>query len=75
MSTFANFADYKAALEALQAGTATPDQQRACHAHLLTVKQQHARDLREAERDARDAYQGGRSDAAAESRGEPYGTY
>lgn len=75
MAIFATFADYSAAMAALQAGTATPDQQRACHAHLLAVKQQHNRELREAERDARDAYRGGRSDAAAEARGEPYGTY
>jgi hypothetical protein len=37
--------------------------------------QEHNADLREAERDARDAYHGGRSDAAAEARGEPLGTY
>ena len=52
-----------------------PEQQRAMHAHLLTIKRQHNADLREAERDSRDAYHEGRSNAAAEARGEPYGTY
>lgn len=75
MNAFSNYAAFKAAMEALQAGTATPDQQRACHAHILAVKQQHNRDLHDAERDARDAYGEGRSNAAAEARGEPYGTY
>jgi hypothetical protein len=70
-----NYAEHKAMLAALEAGTATPDQQRAAHAHLLAIKRQHAADMREAERDARDAYHGGRSDAAADARGEPYGTY
>ena len=70
-----NFQDHKSMLAALEAGTATPDQQRAAFAHLQAVKRQHNADLREAERDARDAYRGGRSDAAAEARGEPYGTY
>jgi len=70
-----NFQDYKAMLAALEAGTATPDQQRAAHAHLLAVKRQHNADLRDAERDARDAYHEGRSNAAADARGEPYGCY
>ena len=70
-----NYQQHKAMLEAYEAGTATPEQQRAMHAHLLTIKRQHNADLREAERDSRDAYHGGRSDAAAEARGEPYGTY
>lgn len=75
MKAFADFAAYKAAMDALRAGTATPEQQRAVHAHIEALKVQHARDLREAERDARDAYSSGRSDAGAEARGEPFGTY
>ena len=70
-----DFQAYKAMLAAHEAGTATSDQQRAMHAHLLTVKQQHARELREAERDAGDAYREGKWDAAAESRGDPLGCY
>jgi hypothetical protein len=75
MSAFSNYAAFKATMEALQAGSATPDQQRACHAHILEVKQQHNRGLREAERDARDAYREGRSNADADARSEPHGTY
>ena len=70
-----NFTEHKAMLAALEAGTATPDQQRAAHAHLLAIKRQHAAELRDAERDARDAYSEGRSNAAAEARCEPFGTY
>lgn len=70
-----NFQEHKAMLAAHEAGTAMPEQQRAMYAHLLNIKRQHNADLREAERDARDAYHGGRSDAAAEARGEPFGTY
>jgi len=70
-----NFQEHKAMLAALEAGTATPAQQRAAFAHLQAVKRQHNQDLREAERDARDAYHEGRSNAAADARGEPYGTY
>lgn len=70
-----DFPTYKAMLAAHEAGTATPEQQRAMHAHLLSVKQQHARELRDAERDARDAYSEGKWDAAAESRGDPLGCY
>jgi hypothetical protein len=72
---FADFAAYKAAMSALQAGTATAEQQRALHTLIENMKKAHARDLREAERDSRDAYSEGRSDAASEARGEPYGTY
>lgn len=70
-----NYAEHKAMLAALEAGTATAEQQRAAFAHLQAIKRQHNKDLREAERDARDAYHGGRSDAAAEARGETFGTY
>ena len=70
-----NFAEHKNMLAALEAGTATPDQQRAAFAQLQAIKRQHNADLREAERDARDAYREGRWDAASEARGEPYGTY
>ena len=66
---------HKAMLDALAAGTATPDQQRAAFAHLQAIKRQHNQELRDAERDARDAYHGGRADAAAEARGDPFGTY
>jgi cold shock CspA family protein len=62
-------------LAALEAGTATPDQQRACFAHLQAIKRQHNADLRDEQRSASDAYREGRWDAAAEARGEPYGTY
>lgn len=70
-----DFATHMAMLGALQAGTATPDQQRAAFAHLQAVKQAHARELRDAERDAGDAYHEGRANAAQDLRGEPYGTY
>ena len=70
-----NYAEHKAMLSALEAGTATPDQQRAAFAHLLTIKRQHNAELREADNDARDAYREGRANADSEARGEPYGTY
>lgn len=70
-----NYQEHKAMLAAHEAGTATPEQQRAMHAHLLSIKRQHNAELREAERDARDAYSEGRSNAAADARGEPYGAY
>ncbi len=70
-----NFAEHKTMLSALEAGTATPSQQRLAFEHLQAIKRQHNADLREAERDARDAYREGRWDVAAEARGEPHGTY
>ena len=70
-----NYAEHKAMLAALEAGTATADQQRAAYAHLQAIKRQHNQDLREAERDSRDAYREGRWDAGAEQRGEPFGCY
>lgn len=69
------FAEHKAMLAALEAGTATPDQQRAAFAHLQAIKRQHNADLREAERDAGSAYREGRWDAASEARGDPFGTF
>lgn len=69
------YAAQKAMLAALEAGTATPDQQRAAFAHLQAIKRQHAQDMRDEQRAAGDAYREGRWDAAAEARGEPYGTY
>lgn len=68
-----NYAEHKAMLDALAAGTATPDQQRAAHAHLLAVKRQHNEELREAERDARGAYSEGRHDGGCEARGQDFG--
>lgn len=68
-----SFAEHKAMLDALAAGTATPDQQRYAFAHLQAIKRQHMADLREAERDARDAFHQGRSDGHAEARGNEYG--
>lgn len=70
-----NYAEHKAMLAALEAGTATPEQQRAAFAHLQAIKRQHNQELREAERDSRDAYHEGRANAAQDLRGEPYGTY
>jgi uncharacterized protein with beta-barrel porin domain len=70
-----NYTEHKAMLDALQSGTATPDQQRAAFEHLQAIKRSHARELREAERDSRDAYHEGRANAAQDARGEPYGTY
>lgn len=63
------YADHKAMLEDLAAGTATPDQQRAAFAHLQAVKKQHAQDLREADRYARDAYSEGNWAGREEARG------
>jgi hypothetical protein len=73
--TQATYTEHKAMLAALAAGTATPEQQRAAFAHIEAVRRQHNADLRDAERDSRDAYREGRWDSGAESRGEPYGTY
>ena len=70
-----DYQQHKAMLAALEAGTATPDQQRAAFAHLKAVKRQHNQDMRAEQRAAGDAYREGRWDAAAEARGEPYGTY
>jgi hypothetical protein len=69
----ATYAEHKAMLDALAAGTATPEQQRAAFAHLQAVKRQHNEELREAERDARDAYSSGRHDGGAEARGQDFG--
>lgn len=70
-----DYATHKAMLDALRAGTATPDQQRAVVAYIDRLRSQHNRDLRDAERDAGDAYHEGRANAAQDARGEPYGTY
>jgi len=70
-----DYATYKALMAALEAGTATPDQQREAFAYIQRMKGQHAKDLREADRDARDAYGAGQADAAAEARGEPRGCW
>ena len=70
-----NFTEHKAMLAALESGTASPDQQRAAYAHLMAVKRQHNQDLRDAQRDAGDAYREGRWDHAAEQRGDPAGCY
>ncbi len=75
MSWQQQYQQHKAMLDALAAGTATPEQQRAAFAHLQAIKRQHNQDLRDAERDSRDAYHEGRANAAAEARGEPFGTY
>lgn len=70
-----NYQEHKAMLAALEAGSATSDQQRAAAAHIAAIRRQHNADLRDAERDSRDAYREGRWDVGAEQRGEPYGTY
>lgn len=71
-----DFQQHKAMLAALEAGTATPEQQRAAaFAHLQSIKRQHNQELRDAERDSRDAYHEGRYAAGAEARGEPFGSY
>jgi uncharacterized membrane protein len=69
------FQEHKAMLAALEAGAATPDQQRAAFAHILAIKRQHNQELRDEQREAGNAYREGRWDGAAEQRGEPYGTY
>jgi acetoin utilization deacetylase AcuC-like enzyme len=74
-STAARYAEHKAMLAALEAGTATPDQQRAAFAHLAALKRQHNQDIRDQQSEAQAAYREGRWDAASEARGEPYGTY
>ena len=68
-----DYAQHKAMLAALEAGTATPEQQQAAFAHLMAVKRQHSIDLRDAERDARDAFSEGRHDGFQEARGGDYG--
>jgi flagellar biosynthesis/type III secretory pathway protein FliH len=59
---------HRAMLAALQAGTATPEQQQAAFAHIQAVKKQHNEDLREAERDARSAFTEGRYEGREEGR-------
>lgn len=49
-----NYEDHKAMLTALEAGTATPEQQQAAHAHILALKRQHNQDLKDAEREDAD---------------------
>lgn len=68
-----NYAEHKAMLAALEAGTATPEQQKAAFAHIQAVKKQHNEDLREAERDARSAYSEGRHEGFDEARGDFHG--
>lgn len=51
------YATYKAMLDALAAGTATPEQQRAAFKHLQSVKRQLVKELLQTDRDARDAYE------------------
>ena len=75
MSIAQQFQERKAMLAALEAGNATPEQQRAAFAHLQAIKRQHNQDLRDAEREAGSAYREGKWDAAAEQRGEPFGCY
>lgn len=70
-----NFLQYKEMKEALRTGTATPEQQIAAYSHIESLIVRHAKELREAERDSRDAYHEGRANAAQDLRGEPYGTY
>lgn len=70
-----NYTEHKAMMAALESGTATPDQQRAVFAHIQAIRQQHNRDLRDAERDSRDAYYEGRANAEQSARGEAFGTY
>lgn len=67
-----NYAEHKAMLAALEAGTATAEQQKAAFAHLLAVKKQHNEDLREAERDARSAYTEGQWDGREEAESRNY---
>jgi hypothetical protein len=66
---------HKAMLAALEAGTATPEQQRAAFAHLQAVKKQHNEDLREADRDARSAFSEGRHEGYDEGRGDSHRFY
>ena len=68
-----NYTQHKIMLAALEAGTATPEQQQAAFAHLTAVKRQHAADLRESERDARSAFHEGRHDGFEEAHGREYG--
>ncbi len=70
-----NFTEHKAMIEALKAGAATPAQQRAVVEHLQTVQRRHAQELRESERDAKDAYDEGRANERSASRGEHFGTF
>lgn len=68
MSNFhQQYAEHKAMLLALESGTATPDQQKAAFAHLQAVKKQHNEDMREAEREARSAYNEGQWDGREEA--------
>lgn len=69
------FTEHNTMLAALESGTATADQQRAAFAHMQAINRRHNQELRDAERDSRDAYREGQSEAASQARGEPYGTY
>lgn len=64
----AKLAEHQAMLSALETGTATPDQQRAAFVHLQVIKRQHAEDMRQAERDARDSFSEGRFEGREEVR-------
>lgn len=67
------YAAHKAMLEALAAGTATPEQQRAAAEHIATIKRQHAQEMREEQREAGHAYREGRHDGGCEARGQDFG--
>jgi hypothetical protein len=68
------YAEHKAMLAALDAGIATPEQQRAAHAHLLTVERQRSAAML-ALHAAGKAYSDGRFDAQRDARDDPPGTY
>jgi hypothetical protein len=70
-----DYATHKAMLAALEAGTATPEQQRAAFAHLQAIKRSHNQELRDEQREQRYAYDEGRANALSETRGEPFGTW
>ena len=59
---FQRLRDHRAMLSAMQAGTATPEQQQAAFAHIKAMHGQQAADAIETQREARDAYNLGRSD-------------
>lgn len=70
-----DYAAHKAMIDALKAGTATAEQQQSVVAYIDRMRSQHNRELRDEQREAGAAYREGRWDAAAEARGEPFGTW
>ena len=65
--------EYSAMMAALEGGTATVEQQNEAHGYIVALRRQHAKDLRESERDALESYSSGRHDGNCEANGHDFG--